>query len=334
MAKPIFKLAKSFMVVILLSIVWSMGCKSENNKISSISTENTVSLDSVSDFVYQLQNIDLSAIGETKFDLVVMDYSQSGGEDTRFTAEQIHALKNSAGGPKIVLAYMSIGEAENYRWYWKNEWDANNDGNPDPGAPSWLGPANPEWPGNYKVKYWDANWQAIIYGSSTSYLDKIIEAGFDGVYLDIIDAYEYWGPDGESGLNRVTAAQEMVDFVKAIANYARVTKGKRNFLIFPQNGEALASYADYVQTVSGIGREDVWYNENTTNSESHIHSVTENLDVFKQAGKLVLVIDYVTEQNLIDDFYSKAKAKAKGYVPYAMVRALDKLTINPGHEPD
>ncbi len=31
---------------------------------------------------------------------------------------------------------MSIGEAENYRWYWQNEWDADNDGQPDSGAPS------------------------------------------------------------------------------------------------------------------------------------------------------------------------------------------------------
>jgi len=150
--------------------------------------------------------------------------------------------------------------------------------------------------------------------------------------LDIIDAYEYWGPNGESGLNRPTAEQEMVDFVKAIANYARVTKGKTNFGVFVQNGEALASRADYVQTITGIGREDVWYNGNTPNPPSQIDSVTANLDVFKQAGKLVLVIDYVTQENLIDDFYSKAIAR--GYVPYATVRDLDKLTINLGHEPD
>lgn len=39
---------------------------------------------------------------------------------------------------------------------------------------------------------WDENWQAIIYGNDDSYLKKIIDAGFDGVYLDIIDAFEYF----------------------------------------------------------------------------------------------------------------------------------------------
>jgi len=306
--------------------------KQTNQNYTGIPNESELTWNSVNDWVYQLQNINLNNIGETKFDLVVIDYSSDGTEEGRFTATQINTLKNSSGGQKLVLAYMSIGEAENYRWYWDDSWDKDHDGNPDPGAPSWLGPSNPQWPGNYKVKYWEEGWQEIIYGSPTSYLDKIIEAGFDGVYLDIIDAYEYWGPGGESGLNRVTAEQEMVDFVKDIANYARVTKGKTDFGVFPQNGEGLSVHSDYVAIVTGIAKEDTWYNGNRPNNSTYINQVIENLDVFKEAGKLVLVIDYVTKQNLIDDFYSKAIEK--GYIPYASVRALNKLTINPGHEPD
>jgi endo-alpha-1,4-polygalactosaminidase (GH114 family) len=39
-----------------------------------------------SDFVYQLQRIDLQAIGNTKFDLVIMDYSRDGSDAEKFTA--------------------------------------------------------------------------------------------------------------------------------------------------------------------------------------------------------------------------------------------------------
>ena len=137
-----------------------------------------------------MQNIDLDALGKTKFDLVIMDYSRDGSDAEKFTPEEVAALKNSPGGPKLVLSYMSIGEAEDYRWYWQRSWDANRDGRPDAGAPAWLGPANPNWPGNYKVRYWDPDWQQIVY----DYLDKVLAAGYDGVYLDIIDAYEYWAP--------------------------------------------------------------------------------------------------------------------------------------------
>jgi len=317
-------------VVVIVGLVLGAGVFCWSNTKSS--PAGSPSWSSVNDFVYQLQNVDITAVGSTKFDLVIADYSLDGSEANRFTAGQISALKNSPGGPKLVLAYMSIGEAEDYRWYWDNSWDANGDGSPDASAPSWLGQSNPSWSGNYKVKYWENEWQSIIYGGSASYLDKIIGAGFDGVYLDIIDAYEYWGLGGDSGLNRTTAENEMVDFVKAIANYARVIKGKTNFGIFPQNGEGLALHQDYVQTTSGIGKEDLWYNDDVPQSAAYTSAATANLDIFKQAGKLVLVVDYVTQQSLIDDFYSKAMAK--GYVPYATARLLDELTVNPGHEPD
>jgi cysteinyl-tRNA synthetase len=129
-----------------------------------------------------------------------------------------------------------------------------------------------------------------------------------------------------------TAEQEMVDFVKAIARYARLVSGKTDFGVFPQNGEGLSRHADYVESVSGIGREDTWYNDNLKQPSSDTAEVIENLDVFKKAGKLVLVTDYVTRKALVDDFYTKARAR--GYVPYATVRDLNFLTINPGHEPD
>lgn len=316
--------------IVFMILAWLTGCSGGGTLQTP--SNSTFSWNGVNDFAYQLQNVDLAAMGNSKYDLVVIDYSNNGTEAGRFSAQQISELKNSPGGSKLVLAYMSIGEAENYRWYWQNAWDANNDGAPDPGAPSWLGPVNPQWPGNYKVQYWDPAWQSIIYGSSQSYLDKIIEAGFDGVYLDIIDAYQYWGPGGQSGLGRQTAEQEMVDLVKALANYARVTKGKADFGVFPQNAEELSSHSDYVSAVTGIGREGTWFNDNVPNSAAQISAATANLDVFKQAGKLVLVIDYVTQQALIDEFYSKATAK--GYAPFATTRALNVLTINAGHGPD
>jgi endo-alpha-1,4-polygalactosaminidase (GH114 family) len=42
-------------------------------------------------------------------------------------------------------------------------------------------------------------------------------------------------------------------------------------------------------------------------------------------------IDYATTPSHIDDAY--AKSLAKGYIPFATVRDLDQLAINPGHEP-
>jgi cysteinyl-tRNA synthetase len=281
----------------------------------------------VDDYLYILQNIDLEEIGETEFDLVIIDYSLEGDDESRFTFEEIACLKNSTGG-KLVLAYMSIGEAETYRWYWERNWDRNGDGRPDPGAPGWLGSSNPEWPENYKVRYWESEWKMVVY----DYLDRLVEAGFDGVYLDIIDAYEYWGPWGESGLNRSTAERDMVEFVLEIAEYARETSNNTGFGVFPQNGEALSVHPDYLDAVTGIGKEDTWYDGDDCQPGNYTEETIVHLDRFRDAGKLVLVIDYPKDPGSVRDFY--LNALEHGYVPYVSNRDLDLVNVVEGFEPD
>lgn len=124
----------------------------------------------------------ITAVNATNYDVVIMDLFL---EDTQFTETEIILMKHKAnGGTRLILCYMSIGEAEDYRYYWNPSWNSNR--------PEWLEAENPDWPGNYKVKYWNEEWQDIIYKNSDSYLNRITAAGFDGVYLDIIDAFEYF----------------------------------------------------------------------------------------------------------------------------------------------
>ena len=84
----------------------------------------------------------------------------------------------------MVISYISIGEAEDYRYYWNPSWNTTK--------PDWIDAVNPNWPGNYKVKYWNTEWKNIIYGNNSSYMKKILDANFDGAYLDIIDAFEFY----------------------------------------------------------------------------------------------------------------------------------------------
>lgn len=124
----------------------------------------------------------IAAISETNYDAIIMD---GFFEDEEYTTADIEQLSHKAnGGERIVIAYMSIGEAEDYRFYWEPYWSF--------APPSWMGALNPDWPGNFAVEYWNPEWQSIIYGNDDSYLHKIVSAGFDGVYLDIIDAFETW----------------------------------------------------------------------------------------------------------------------------------------------
>lgn len=62
----------------------------------------------------------------------------------------------------------------------------------EPSQARMAGQAQPHWDGNYKVRYWYSEWQDLICGPEDSYLSRILNAGFDGVYLDIIDAFDYF----------------------------------------------------------------------------------------------------------------------------------------------
>jgi len=124
----------------------------------------------------------IAVLDETYYDCMIID---AFVDDTALTPAQILELKTKPNGNRrLVIAYMSIGEAEDYRYYWQDDWEDS--------SPAWLAEENPDWEGNYKVRYWDPDWQAIMFGSQSSYLDRILAAGFDGAYLDIIDAFEYF----------------------------------------------------------------------------------------------------------------------------------------------
>ncbi len=124
----------------------------------------------------------IDALQATNYDVIIMDAFFNG---EIWTAPELSLLKTKAnGGQRLVISYMSIGEAEDYRYYWQADYTNN--------PPAWLSGPNPDWPGNYKVKYWLPSWKAIIYGNPEAYLDKLLAAGFDGAYLDIIDGFEYF----------------------------------------------------------------------------------------------------------------------------------------------
>jgi cysteinyl-tRNA synthetase len=157
--------------------------------IRNENSDDILSLSDAQNFLY-LINPDgftskaafLNAVAATSYDVIIMD-AYFG--DSIFTSSELDQIKTKAnGGSRLVISYMSIGEAEDYRYYWQSDWKV--------GSPEFILTENPDWEGNYKVTYWEDNWKDIIFGNANSYTQKLLNAGFDGAYLDIIEGFEFF----------------------------------------------------------------------------------------------------------------------------------------------
>ncbi len=123
----------------------------------------------------------LKDIAKTNFDVVIIDLFFHTEPFTREEIEQIQTKAN--GGKRLVLAYISIGSAENYRYYWDGNWII--------GDPKWIKKKYEGYRDEFYVEYWNPDWIKIIYGNDGSYMKKILDAGFDGAYLDNVEAYYF-----------------------------------------------------------------------------------------------------------------------------------------------
>src|SRR5262245_14469624 len=104
---------------------------------------------------YQLQKIRPAVIASAPYDVVVIDYSADGTDAKAFSAADVAALKAKPDGSRrVVLAYLSIGEAETYRYYWNADWETT--------PPPWLGETNKRWRTNVIVRFWEEGWQGVI----------------------------------------------------------------------------------------------------------------------------------------------------------------------------
>lgn len=248
----------------------------------------------VENWLYHLGDIDnnrAEEIGKLNVDLIVIDYANSYLDGARpYTPLELTKMRGSSN--KLILSYISIGEAEDYRPYWQSSWNHN--------SPSFLSTFNPEWPDNYKVKYWEKGWQDIIF----KYVDDIIKAGFNGLYMDIVDGFQYW--EEIAPHTGIDYQQEMVNFVAAIRARAETALArignKREFVLIGQNGEELIPNAKYRAAIDGIAKEDLrFYYTNERESSFDLvpaewfEKSKQYMEIAKANGIEVFVVEYMTK---------------------------------------
>ncbi len=344
-----------------IGVAVGAGCdnSSSANVLSGLLSQGRSQLSQVRYWGYQIQDLDspgaVDDIVNSRYDMVVIEptVTYEYGFDARGMVQRIKASKANDGvSNKLVMAYIDIGQVEEWRWYWA-DYPMYEDRGPcrdeyiaeiQQFAP-WVVACDPDgWGGNYPVAYWTEEWKDIvIYGTSlgpalsfNSILDEVVQDGFDGVYLDWVEAWEMPEVQARAASEGKDPAQEIVDLIQEIRQYG--LQHNSDFVVIQQNSADLifevgAGVLD--NTVDAIAQEGVWWegvaiDDWNDPSGYDIPSVTTNfylprLQQYKAAGFPVFVCEYAV--NNAADAY--AKADAEGFIAYTTRRALSQLSTTP-----
>ena len=324
-------IAAVVMLVLLVSVPVSGGVPG---------TSGPMALAAVKTFMYQLQNLEdsdsLGALARSSYDLVVVEPTGTTVGNAGFDMKGMVAKLHGGRAGRIVLAYLDAGEAETFRTYWGKDWVAPT--RTAKGQPDFILIPDPDgWSGDYPVAYWDRRWQAVM----VLQVKLLMRAGFDGVYLDWIDAWDDDTIRTQANLQKVDSARSMVDFLSLIRSTARGINP--NALLVQQNAFGLID-ADprLTDAIDALGVEDTWYSgeadakwdskksgdiPNREHDESSTGARLKQYEKFLAAGKPVFTVDYCLNPKNAARVY--AEARAHHLIPLVTRVSLDHITTTP-----
>ena len=159
----------------------------------------------------------LNALRNSDYDVIYIDsfYNHRARPEnqTPLTPDEVESLKTKPdGGRRQVISYLAIGTAEQNRWYCQDDWIWVDPKNKNSFYSMKAGKVHERGANSIYVPFMDSisaksaentaeppTWRDIIInggsqykhkttGDNTSSIDRILEQGFDGVYLDNIDS--------------------------------------------------------------------------------------------------------------------------------------------------
>jgi cysteinyl-tRNA synthetase len=155
---------------------------------------NILSLDMVKNFAiirnsapYGRQDQFALKMHDTNYDLLAVEVFHGR---TPLSRQAVETLKyKKIGAKRLVFAYMDIGSAASYYYYWQQGWRE--------GFPFWIASPQRDDLDRYNVQYWQNEWKQIFVGDTNSYVYGLIAQGFDGVIIDGLEAYKFFEGDNE-----------------------------------------------------------------------------------------------------------------------------------------
>ena len=201
---------------------------------------------------YQLNGMSVETAAASPYDLLVVDATTGLASGKPFTRAEVERLKRKPDGSRrIVVSYCRWARPRiTGRTISRSEYMTED-------APDWLLHENKDWKGNRLIRFCNQGWQLTILGDEDgrnvynsidpSPLYRLIELGFDGIYLDRVDVYSEITKECPDG------ARKMVEFISRLGAHAR--KRDPQFMVILQNAEELLEHKAMMQTIDAVAKE-------------------------------------------------------------------------------
>ncbi|MFH1760911.1 MAG: endo alpha-1,4 polygalactosaminidase, partial [bacterium] len=184
-------------------------------------------------------------------------------------------------GKTIYIGYISIGEAESFRWYWPQVKDSD-----------FLLWENKNWKNDYLIDIRSGVWQDILI---RQVIPHIISKGFKGLFFDTIDTPIFL--EEENGQKFRGSTKALVKFIR------RVRKTFPDLILISNNGlKAVSSFGKYMDllVVESLNTTYDFQDKKYKKADLSWRNVRLNhLNNFleKHGNMPVLVIDYLDRDN-------------------------------------
>jgi cysteinyl-tRNA synthetase len=201
----------------------------------------------------------------------------------------------------LPIAYVNIGEAEEYRWYY-----------PDI-KPGWLFGKNPNWPDHYYIDVNNTEWQQLVL---ETILPRIFRKGFPGIFLDMVDV---------ASPNLHPSTREGV-----VALIGKIRREYPDKVIIMNDGTFLVDQVSGL--IDGVCVESVFSSYNF-GSKTYFMRPTNESDqrcdelkgIVKRFGTRIFLIDYAAAGDAATKASVVAEARQHGFIPYVSTINLDSI---------
>lgn len=282
--------------------------------------------------VYQGEDATLPSLRDAPHDMLIISPGKFSitdvpNSEVLWTPSEVAEVKSNG---KLAYGYLNVSKINTFNLHWDEVW-LDSSGTPHQDSP-WLQAKDSAFENTWLVNFWEPQWQDIL----ENRLSRLIEQGFDGVFLD--DVLEYFSRRGSVTDDIYQAAREMRDLIVNLHSFAeqkiseinQVTGSDRdpNAFRFIANGAPYLISDANNGTSEGYSSQDLAYfdsvdavlAENYVSLSAVNSSYQTFIDFLKSEflSRDVVVLsldgDQVTEQQRIETMKS---AIGHGFLPFA-----------------